>query len=183
MPSPVTRTRTEGTAVPPRSKKDIVANAHAIRQFLKLEDQDFFPVSKVYEMLGMMFEGADFEVLEEHELGDDHGRTYPDQLLIVIRNDVYKRACSGEGRDRFTMCHELGHLVMHRGIALSRINPASPPKIYCNSEWQADMFASYLMMPPDLICRYESIAEIVSNFGVSFEAAFARRDELKGKNV
>lgn len=183
MAPPMTRTRTEGTVVTPRSKKDIAANAQAMRQFLKLEKQDYFPVPAVYAMLGMMFEDADFEVYEEYEMGEDHGRTYPDQRRIVLRNDVYERACIGEARDRFTMCHELGHLMMHRGIALSRIDPASPPKIYCNSEWQADTFASYLMMPPDLICRYSTVQEVVDAFGVSFEAAHARRAEILGKNV
>jgi len=183
MPPQIIRTRTDGIVVPPRSKKDIAANARAMRKFLKLEEQDYFPVSKVYETLGMMFDGADFQVLEEHEMGDDHGRTYPDSLLIEIRNDVYERACEGEARDRFTLCHELGHLMMHRGIALSRIDPTSPPKIYCNSEWQADTFASYLMMPPPLIGRYGTVEEVMNAFGVSFEAAYARRSEWKGKNV
>jgi hypothetical protein len=183
MPPPTIKTRTEGTVVPPRSKKVIAANAHAMRQFLNLEKQDYFPVAAVYATLNMMFDGADFEVFEDYEMGEDHGRTYPDQLLIVLRNSVYERACGGEARDRFTMCHELGHLMMHRGIALSRVDPNLPPKIYCNSEWQADTFASYLMMPPDLVCRFRSVAEVVSAFGVSYEAAFARRSELIGKNV
>src|SRR5476649_746193 len=94
---------------------------------------------------------------------------------------VFTRERAGGARDRFTMCHELGHLMMHRGIALSRVDPNLPPKIYCNSEWQADTFASYLMMPPNLICKFLSVAEVMVAFGVSYEAAFARRSKLIGK--
>ncbi|MBV5337480.1 MAG: ImmA/IrrE family metallo-endopeptidase, partial [Deltaproteobacteria bacterium] len=90
----------------------------------------------------------------------------------------YEGACAGEGRDRFTMCHELGHLLMHRGVALSRIDPDNPPKIYRNSEWQADTFASYLMMPKDLIAD-SSYHRVTAEFGVSLEAAWARRDDMK----
>lgn len=41
------------------------------------------------------------------------------------------------GRNRFDVCHELGHLVMHRGVSL-------PHGI---REKQADLFASSLLMP------------------------------------
>ena len=172
-------TRTDGVIVPPRSKQNIAANAQVVRQFLQLENYAYFPVVDVYERLDLMFEGARFEVLEEAEMGDEHGRTYPDRGLIQIRNDVYERAADGEPRDRFTLCHELGHLMMHRGIALSRIDPTSPPKIYCNSEWQADIFASYLLIPPDLLESCASIPRVMAEFGVSFEAARARKNELQ----
>jgi hypothetical protein len=141
------KTRTDGIVVPARSKDNISSNAELMRKFLQLEVTGFFPVVDVYEVLDLMYEGARFEVRELHEMGEDHGRTYPDKNVILIREDVYERACNGEPRDRFTMCHELGHLMMHRGVALSRIDPARPPKIFRNSEWQADTFASYLLMP------------------------------------
>lgn len=183
MQPPARKTRLEGTVVPPRSKDNIVGNAMAIRQFLKLDAIPYFPVAKIYELLSLMFENASFEVLEDDELGDDHGRTYPDRHLIQLPNSVYERACDGEGRDRFTMCHELGHLMMHRGIAFSRIDPFRPPKIYCNSEWQADTFASHLMMPSKFVAQCVSVDQLVDTFGVSLEAALARRGELKKQNV
>jgi hypothetical protein len=179
MQPPVHKTRLEGTVVPPRSRDNIAGNAAAMRQFLRLEKTPYFPIGKAYEILGLMFEGARFEVLEDYEMGGDHGRTYPDRRLIELPNSVYERGCEGEGRDRFTMCHELGHLMMHRGIAFSRIDPMRPPKIYCNSEWQADTFASHLMMPSPFVGQYETVSQLVEIFGVSLEAALARRGELK----
>ena len=172
-------TRAEGIVVPARSKDNIAANASLMRKFLELEDVPYFPVVDVYEVLDLMYEGASFEVREMHEMGDDHGRTYPDRNLIYIREDVYERANDGAPRDRFTMCHELGHLMMHRGVALSRIDPRQPPKIFRNSEWQADTFASFLLMPRKLLQNYSSVMSVAAAFGVSFEAATVRRGELK----
>lgn len=181
MPAPNYKTRTDGIVVPPRSKPDIETNALALRHFFQLGNRPYFPVAEVYEALDLLFDGARFEVREEHEMGDDHGRTYPDRNLILIREDVYERACEGQPRDRFTMCHELGHLMMHRGVplSLSRIDPLKPPKIYRNSEWQADNFASYLLMPSGLLAKYDAIHRVMNDFGVSTEAAFARRSEIK----
>jgi hypothetical protein len=173
------KTRTDGIVVPARKKADIAANAELLRKFLDLEDRSYFPVVEVYEALDLLYPDAYFEVREEHEMGPDHGRTYPDRNVIHIRLDVYERAARGEGRDRFTMCHELGHLMMHRGVALSRIDPRSPPKIYMNSEWQADTFASYLMMPTALLAKSSGVNKAMAEFGVSFEAAWARREGMK----
>jgi Zn-dependent peptidase ImmA (M78 family) len=178
-PAPPYKTRTGGIIVPPRSKDNIASNAGIMRKFLRLENKQYFPVVEVYETLDLLYKEARFEVLEMHEMGGDHGRTYPDRNLIYIREDVYERACAGEARDRFTMCHELGHLMMHRGVALSRIDPENPPKIYRNSEWQADTFASHLMMPKDLIATCTSLDIAMTTFGTSQEAVWARMGDMK----
>jgi hypothetical protein len=173
------KNRTEGTVVPARSKENIAANAAILREFLKLSDRSYFPVMEVYEVLHYLYQDASFEVRTMAEMGGDHGRTYPDRHLIYIREDIYERAHAGNARDRFTMCHELGHLMMHQGVALSRIDPINPPKIYRNSEWQADTFASYLLMPKNQLCNYYAVTQIAGDFGVTLEAAFARRSDWK----
>lgn len=172
-------TRRNGIVVPPRSNDDIAQVADTVRQVLGLAEIPYFPVLRVYEFLHQLVPEACFEVRELHEMGCDHGRTFPDKGRIWIREDVYERAAVGEGRDRFTMCHEMGHLLLHRGVALSRIDPEQPPKTYCNSEWQADKFASFLLMPRSLLIDRPSIAEAQQKFGVSFDAANARRSEMK----
>lgn len=180
MPSsPSYKTRKDGIVVPARSKANIAENAMVLRRVLGLESLQRFPVVEVYEGLDLIIPGARFEVREEWESGEDHGRTYSDRNLIFIREDVYIRACNDEARDRFTMCHELGHLLMHRNVALSRIDPRNPPKIFRNSEWQADTFASHLMMPAHLLRQHSTVNSVMASFGVSQEAAWARRDELK----
>jgi hypothetical protein len=167
-------TRIDGIVVPARSKADIAGVANLVRKHLGLDQKAFFPVMEVYEALDLLYEDARFEPREIHEMGEDHGRTYPDRNLIHIREDVYERADDHHPRDRFTMCHELGHLMLHRNVALSRIDPMKPPKIFRNSEWQADTFASHLLMPSDLLDRYHVVESVMDAFGVSSQAAAAR---------
>lgn len=172
-------TRTEGIVVPARSKADIAGLAGALRRVFRLSEEPYFPVVEIYDYLDLIIEGASYEILTAEEMGDDHGRTYPEKNLIHIREDVFDGAYDKKPRDRFTLCHELGHLLMHRGVALSRVNPMAPPKIYRNSEWQADTFASHLMMPKALLAKYSDVGAVTADFCVSYEAANARREDME----
>lgn len=71
------------------------------------------------------------------------------------------------GRYRFTVGHEIGHWVLHRRYVPDRASQLtffeerSPePSILCReankrepAEWQADRFASFLLMPRDLVLK------------------------------
>lgn len=69
-----------------------------------------------------------------------------------------------EGRYRFTLAHELGHWELHRhGFLAEAAQPSlfgnkPAPSIVCRTslrkepmEWQADMFAGYLLMPKEMV--------------------------------
>lgn len=71
-----------------------------------------------------------------------------------------------EGRYRFTVGHEVGHWQLHRHLFLANANQVSllgvspEPSIVCRAgsrkppiEWQADAFASYLLMPRAMVVR------------------------------
>jgi Zn-dependent peptidase ImmA (M78 family) len=47
----------------------------------------------------------------------------PQDSLIILREDVYEGAHAGNGRDRMTVAHEIGHLLMHKNIAFARAEP------------------------------------------------------------
>jgi len=171
--------RKEGVVVPPRSEADIAHSAQMLRSFLQQSKIKFLPIIKVYELLHICFDSnARFEVVEDHLMGDDDARTYPEQGVILLRQSVYDGAACDEARARFTMCHELGHLALHRGLSFSRINQKNPPKIYCNSEWQADIFASHLLMPQGLMVGYDAAQTIARDFGVSLSAAQTRLHKM-----
>lgn len=164
-------TRREGVVVPPLSEAMIARSAAALRKLVQQGDVRRFPVLQMYEMLWLIDPEARFEVVEDHLMGDDDARTYPERVLILLRQSVYDGAARGEGRPRFTMCHELGHLGLHRGVSFGRINPSAPPKIFQNSEWQADVFAAHLMMPHSLLGAYSNSVAVMADFGVSYSAA------------
>lgn len=171
--------RKEGVIVPPLSEAAIANTANLLRGFMPQGGSKYLPVLALYEMLWVFDDEAQFEVVEDHLMGDDDARTYPERGLIMLRQSVYDGAARGEHRARFTMCHELGHLGLHRWISFARVNPVSPPKIYQNSEWQADVFASHLLMPTNLVKEYDSVRDVVQDFGVSFTAAETRLRKMK----
>lgn len=120
-----------------------------------------------------------FVILDKEQMGDSHGLTDPDQLIMLIREDVYDGANRGLGRDRFTLAHELAHLLLHGGRYLQRIDPNAVThpthQKFEDSEWQANAFASELLMPVSVVKRYSNSAErLATAAGASVQAAKVR---------
>ena len=93
------------------------------------------------------------------------GALYSDERRIVI--DEYldpEENPSREGRYRFTLAHEAGHWRLHRDLfvndqmQISMFDKPAAPAMICRSsqargrlEWQADFYASCLLMPQKLL--------------------------------
>lgn len=166
--------------VPPLSAAKIEAQAAAFRRALGVTG-DMFPLVEVVETsIPELWEDFSLEVLEEEEMGDAHGLTYPEHGVICLRTDVYYGFLAGNGRDRFTVAHELGHLVLHNGVGLARkmVEPTSL-KAYENSEWQANTFAGALLIPEEAGIRLSDPADLAAACGVSFRAAEVRLSALR----
>lgn len=167
--------RHTGFVVPPRKKADIYTIAGFVRErFAPLIKDGKLPIHVVYELLPTVLPEFVLEVCEAEEMGDDHGLTYPDKMLIKLRRDIYDGMSRGLGRDRFTAAHELGHLFLHRNIGFARKMSDPDTKIYRNSEWQADSFASALLIDKGELAKCRSVTEVAQRFGVSLPAASAR---------
>ena len=170
--------------VPARSEAEIFKLADTVRADLKIT-ADGFPIIEFLE-LGMpqFFERFSFEVGTMAQMGSNHGLTIPSENVIRLREDVYDRCCAGQGRDRFTAAHELGHYLMHRSapIKFHRAEQGRLPA-YLDSEWQANRFAGGLLMPENLMKQCASLDEVVRRFGVSWDAASCQNKVLakKGK--
>lgn len=164
-----------GFFVPPRSKKEIYGLAGKVRGVLKplTSSAGYVDLKSALEWMRELLPGFDFESIEAAEMGADHGRTWPDRCLIHLREDVYDGMCRGSGRDRFTTGHELGHLFLHRGVAFARALDANA-KAYYNSEWQANTFASALLIDEVQLRQCETLEEVMERFGVSYDAARVR---------
>lgn len=73
--------------------------------------------------------------------------------LITLSNEDVKDA----HRRNFTLAHEIGHLYLHKDILLGKLNEIEeyddstlnvlPEQIIKRMELQANLFASYLLMP------------------------------------
>lgn len=87
------------------------------------------------------------------------GATYVEARVICIDESLSETGC--EGRFAFTCAHEVGHWVLHRQyVQGANRTDSQEVAIICRSEnarepleWQADYFASCLLMPEDALRR------------------------------
>lgn len=157
--------------VPALSRADIRAIAQSIRDEIGWTEP-YFPIVEFVELgLPKFFEEFILDIALKSELKEDHGQTFPDKSIIRLREDVYERALKGDGFYRFTVAHELGHLVLHRNLPMTRSVPATDVKPYRSSEWQADCFGGELLMCATHIGRCNCEGDAPQIFGVSEKAA------------
>lgn len=161
----------QGFVVPPLSRSDIRKIALSIRKEIGLQEP-YFPIVEFIELiLPRLISGFYFDIMSESEMGPVHGATFPEKSLIQIREDVYDGACNGNGRDRFTIAHEVGHFFLHGEAVLTRRFDGKQLPRYKDSEWQADCFAGELLVP--IFLKEEALTPqyIQSQCGVSEDAA------------
>ena len=106
----------------------------------------------------------------------------PDQRVIYIAASTYDAICRNDGRARFTLFHELGHLLLAHSRSFHRDTRSSFP-VWENSEWQADQFAAEITMPLNVILEKNLTEawELQEEFGVSYLAACNRLSKLRQK--
>lgn len=96
---------------------------------------------------------------------------------IYIKESIMKQACDmSNRRSIFTLMHELGHYLLHyvqSDVKFKRVSSSTVVPAYCDPEWQADTFASELLMPFDAVKNMDS-EEIRKTFHVSKTAAEVR---------
>jgi Zn-dependent peptidase ImmA (M78 family) len=178
----------DGFRVSPRSTQVIRVEAQSVRDALRIVTPKF-PLTQVLEVaLPTAVEDFVCDIREDFEMKALYGAnieamTTPDRLLIELRASTYDGLCREQGRPRFTVAHELGHLFLHQKES-QRFARASSSQIqpYENSEWQANTFAAELLMPLHMACECTSAEEISEVFAVSKEAA-AFRWELVKKEI
>lgn len=140
-----------------------------IREMFGLQEVYYFPIVHYIEwVLGNPDNDFSYDIVPIDEMKDTYGTTNTESNIMKIRQDVYEGAIAGNPRDRFTLCHELGHFLLHRPQFISFAR-GSVPK-YCQPEWQANTFAAELMAPYDLT-KDMSPEEISKKCGMSMAAA------------
>ena len=175
-----------GMKVPWLPKEKIAERASALIQYFQslvgYEIKPPIPVEEIIERaLGLRLIYDDLE----EKLGSRNilGAIYVQAKLICINERLFEH--SSEGRLVFTCGHEAGHWVLHRKCAAADSQKEGQgPSLVCNVrdagkaiEWQADYFASCLLMPErevrkafHEVCSLEPI--VVRN---------VRDDSLQGK--
>lgn len=157
--------------VPRLSERAIEAEATAILERYTKECEPILrppvPVDELPEMiLKVRLEFDDLRKLLGRN--DAIGATWFDTREIYIDQSLDpKDHPRKRGRYRFTVGHEIGHWVLHRRYVPDRAaqmalfaGRSPEPSILCReankrepAEWQADCFASYVLMPRDLVLK------------------------------
>ena len=157
----------------PRSRSDIRRFVRELKRVTGFENDLYFPVVEFMELvLPSIIPEFSYEYVTVSEMGNLHGETFPSKSIIRIREDVYERAINGEGRDRMTIAHEIGHLLLHEDdeISLCRPDPHHPVRVYESPEWQADCLGGELLASSYLIKGMTSL-EVADRCVVSLQAA------------
>lgn len=154
-------------AVEPMSRKSIRELVKQFRVIFQVENVLYFPIVQFIEWV-LPEIGLNYEYVSVQEMGDAYGVTHTRKGIMKIREDVYERAIQGNPRDRFTLCHELGHFLMHSPDRVDFARGDVPS--YMDPEWQANAFAGELMAPYSLV-KDMSVVEIADKCGMSLMAA------------
>lgn len=159
--------------VPPQNRESIRSIVNSLRSALKITGLRF-PVMEVIEFaLPQFIPKFELQIGSVKEMGGTHGLTYPQEGVLILREDIYEGALNGVGRDRMTAAHELGHLLMHKNIAFARSEPGVKIRPFESSEWQAKCFSGELLVPSlhSNVLKGMTAEQIATDCGVSLIAA------------
>jgi len=169
--------------VQPCSRTDLRFSAMQLKSVFGLENRLYFPVMRLLEVLHLPFPLFSYEVVEDREFPEDkHAHTDVTNHVIAIKQSVYDGAHEGNGRDRMTIAHEIGHyfLLCERGFQLQRCFSERPMPAYRDPEWQAKCFAGELLVPAHLVSGM-GVDEVVNKCGVSWTAAEMQLKTIRGQ--
>lgn len=158
----------DGHRADPLSRNQIRKSAYKFRNLINSTNDIFIDVIRLLEIL-LPEIGGDFEVLPRNELKAE-AISYPNEKKVCVREDVYDAAANNDGRARFTIMHEIGHLIFHSSERVSYARNDEKLPTYCDPEWQASAFAGEFLMPYHLV-KEMSVEEVMRKCGVSRSAA------------
>ncbi len=171
--------RLKGYPVPPCSTAQIQHVATEFRRSIGGEFQESLEMITEY-----LIHERYLHVMTDQEVAQKGVEGYysPAKECIVLSDSAYA-ACLDRSNPRalFTLAHELGHMILGHELTLRRESGSTGDhRIYEDSEWQANTFASELLMPEEII-RTENLSlpeQLCDRFGVSLEAAKVRLKKL-----
>ena len=174
-----------GSRVTGRSQAQIRASALHVRKTLQVDQILDLPVftERLFRY------GITVDVVEDHDplfaLAGVEASCEVESATIYLTATTHAAVCSNNPRARFTICHELGHLLMAHKKLLHRSDASQPHRVFEDSEWQADTWVAEFLMPLDEMHRLNlrRADEIQGQFGVSQLAATNRAAYVQKKQL
>lgn len=164
------------------SRKDICRLAKTLRELLGMQEALYVDVVRLIELVLPKID-PEFEVeILENSAMDDMAVTFPEKHKMYIREDTYQGAIKGNGRDRFTIAHEIGHYILHDVNSISFARGSEEIKSFESPEWQANAFAAEFLMPRALLSGM-SQQRVSTECGVSAQAAKYQVNAMKKDRI
>ena len=163
-----------------KSRTDLRNLARILRKHLHLDDVLYFPIVELLDVMTEILDDFNYEIVENNILPKKvHADTDIRTGHIRIKESVYEGACNGEGRDRMTIAHEIGHYftLCFCGFRLERNFSGGKVITFRDPEWQAKCFAGELMVPAHLVKGMNEY-EIADQCGISYDAACVQYKHL-----
>lgn len=169
---------THGFRVPPLSTVAVRHRASLARRVLVPKNAPFFAMGPFLERLLQW--GIAYDVIEADGLPIGvEACCIPEQLSIKLSERTYSAACRDDPRARFTVIHELGHILLAHTRSFHR-DDRRQIQAYEDSEWQANTFATEFLMPIDDIRKngYRTVTDLQLAYQVSEPAGSLRLKKL-----
>lgn len=168
------------------SEEVIERRANELRVRLGLEAVSAPCMLSVLESFQERARHFSFRTANPGELGQDEALMDEAAHTLVVRESVMEDVKAGRERARFTIAHELGHYLLgHKGMKqrTQRLTayPTAQDRI---EEAEANLFASYFLVPTLLALDVNSPEDVAMRFQVSTpaaEIAFERVGRAKRK--
>lgn len=142
------------------------------RQYLSSSTESSIDIVRLLDKLNDS--GAiSMEICEFDEMPHEYAKARPATGELYVRMDTYLNAANGVTRDRFTLAHELGHLILHADVVPEFANSQTPSNhdFREDAEWQANEFAAWFLVDPHEKEKIKTPRDIALNFKVSHEVA------------
>lgn len=123
----------------------------------------------------------DFLIVPDGELPDVDAQWRPDEQKIAIRRSVYEGAVAGRAEDRFTIAHEVGHVVLGHPVRNRKVGGRTQFGRYIQAhEREADDFAGALLAPQSTVdlATITTPEALASEFGLPLPVATGRLNHL-----
>ncbi len=156
----------------PRDKL-IVTVSRLLSRVLSANSNTLITLAK----LKQIFPRLRVDVVDDSELPTEEARAYPRRWRIKIRKGIYEGLLRGDVRARWTLAHELAHvLLQHPRLFLSRPRKGDQKTQY---ELEANLFAATFLAPYEKAKNLRTMEEIRDLFQISAGSAASRLKELK----
>lgn len=149
-----------------------------------------FPVLDFLEFRMKSLLGFVHDIRDDLEYGE-HARVIMDEKILAISSTEYDGLMRGEGHSKFTVMHEIGHILLNHGDQAIKLRNSGKlifhrrneiPR-YADPEAQANVFAGSVLMPTDhvkkMIIKGTTPLEIANMFKISVRSAEIRFKDIK----